>query len=376
MKQLAALPFIGLLLTAGPADYRGKYPVKSAPDGNFYLEAEEFALEGANGWEAQPWGENYYAATFANSFLSRKGFLGAPAQAENATASIKTTINEAGQYLVLVRYEAAYRFQTQFRIEVEQNGKRIFNRLYGDRDNLKIWAFGQKLKTELAWDWGASENIVWEGHDALTHLKTGIATIRLIAARQPTPAARRNVDLILLTRNKEEVLRRIDSEKYLPLDGLLTQQGDIHLRITNKDTKTLKLTAKNGTEHSPYWVHQRTWKPLQIEVHDGEASEWTEIGHLLDSLNDGQWDLGINPPGKVNIELAVTQADGSHKMIHTISGHFETIPLAYDANTRYTQRIRDRKQILYQLLDHLDKQPEHGRTPSETLIFANSTFFP
>ncbi|MBT6958805.1 MAG: hypothetical protein HN996_10315, partial [Opitutae bacterium] len=209
MKQLAAIPFFCIILNAGPEKYRGQYPVKSAPDGNFYLEAEEFSLEGLNGWKAQRWGENYYAATFANSFLSRKGFLGAPEQVEKATASITTTIDEAGQYLVLVRYEAAYRFQTQFRIEVEQDGKRIFNRLYGARENIKIWAFGQKLKTELAWSWGASENIVWEGHNALTNLKPGIATIRLIAAKQPTPAARRNVDLILLTRNKEEVLRRI-----------------------------------------------------------------------------------------------------------------------------------------------------------------------
>ena len=372
MKQLAAIPFFCIILNAGPEKYRGQYPVKSAPDGNFYLEAEEFSLEGLNGWKAQRWGENYYAATFANSFLSRKGFLGAPEQVEKATASITTTIDEAGQYLVLVRYEAAYRFQTQFRIEVEQDGKRIFNRLYGARENIKIWAFGQKLKTELAWSWGASENIVWEGHNALTNLKPGIATIRLIAAKQPTPAARRNVDLILLTRNKEEVLRRIDSEKYLPLDGLLTQQGDLHLRITNKGTKPLKLTAKNGTEHSPYWVHQRSWKPLEIKVPAGNTSEWNEVGHLLDTLNDGQWDLNINPPGDVTVEFAVTQTDGSRKMIHSLSGHFDTIPLAYDANTRYTQRIRDRKQILHQLLDHLDRQKEHGRIPTETLIFANS----
>ena len=40
------------------------------------MEAEEFQPAG-DAWRARPWGENYYAATFANSFLSRKAFLGA-----------------------------------------------------------------------------------------------------------------------------------------------------------------------------------------------------------------------------------------------------------------------------------------------------------
>lgn len=50
-----------------PADAAQAYrargePVLSAPDGNYYCEAEEFQIATA-GWQALPWGANYYAAT-------------------------------------------------------------------------------------------------------------------------------------------------------------------------------------------------------------------------------------------------------------------------------------------------------------------------
>src|SRR5947208_385650 len=83
----------------------------------------------------------------------------------------------------------------------------------GARDNLKIWAFGQKLKKEVAWDWGAGENVVWEGHDAAVQLKAGTARLTLVADKQPEPAARRNVDLVMLTSDEEQVKQRIDKDK-------------------------------------------------------------------------------------------------------------------------------------------------------------------
>ena len=376
MKPWIALPFIALNLQASPSQYRGDYPVQPSPDENFYLEAEEFSPTGRNGWKAMEWGENYYAATFANSFLSRKAFLGAPAQASNSVATIRANISEPGKYHVLARYEAAYRFETQFRIEVEQAGKKIFNRVYGAKDNLKIWAFHKKLQTDIAWSWGASENIVWEGHDAFVNLQPGEATIRLVAGKQPEPAAKRNVDLLLLTRDTNEILTRIESERYLPLDGLLTQQGDIRMRIQNASPHELQFSAKNGTEHSPYWVHKRNWKPIKGTVPADGISDWIEVGQLLDTLNDGQWDLKFKPASKVIVEFQLAQADGkTFQALPTFSGTFETLPLAYDGNTRYTQNLSDRSKILGDLLAYLKQQPQTGRTPTRTLLFAH-TFKP
>src|SRR5688572_23237140 len=110
-------------------------PVLPAPDGTIFCEAEEFHVE-KPGWRAQSWGANYYAATFANTFLSRKAFLGAPEKCEETVATIRVDVKEPGRYLALVRYEAAYRFETQFRVKIEQGGSAKIDRLYGARDNL------------------------------------------------------------------------------------------------------------------------------------------------------------------------------------------------------------------------------------------------
>src|SRR5690242_19796393 len=71
------------------AKYRSNgEPVTPQADGSIICEAEEFKVE-TPGWEAKPWGTNYYAATFANCFLSRKSYLGAPEQADGSTASVQ-----------------------------------------------------------------------------------------------------------------------------------------------------------------------------------------------------------------------------------------------------------------------------------------------
>src|SRR5436190_98520 len=133
----------------------------SARGAMIVAEAEEFAVKTEDniGWRRMKWGENYYCATFANTFLSRKAFLGADEQAKGS-ASISVTIPAAGRYLALVRYEAAPRFQTQFHLRVEQGGKVRLDRLYGARENEKIWPFSQGIKREYLAPWGAVENVV------------------------------------------------------------------------------------------------------------------------------------------------------------------------------------------------------------------------
>lgn len=356
--------------------------VNVQPDGLYICEAEEFQTDPKNqaGWQAKRWGENYYAATFANSFLSRKAFLGAPAECEPAKASRQVEIAEAGKYLVLVRYEAAYRFETQFQVQIEQGGKIVFDRQYGARDNLKIWAFRQKLKKEVGWSWGAVENIVWEGHDAFATLKPGKATITLTAGPQPEPAARRNVDLVMLTTDVEQVQKRIETENYLPLDGMLTQSGDVWMRVKNLGDQPLTFQGRkaqgggNWQQHSPYWVHQRNWKSPSVTVPPKATSEWVEVGSAMDSLNDGQWFWTGN--GQYQVEFALKQANGAKKPFATFQGE-GSLDLAADADTRYSHRLRTLDQVLYDLLAHLKKAnpAPHGKAPKLTPIYA-STFTP
>lgn len=390
MRLRLVVPTLALLaVTLAPAADAPRDPIRTAQDFHktgqavppvsdttIIAEAEEFTVK-APGWQAKAFGTNYHAATFANCFLSRQAYLGAPEQCDKTVATIEVEVPKAGKYLALVRYEACYRFETQFRLQVEQDGKNKLDRPYGARDNVKIWAFGQKLKKEVAWDWGASETIVWEGHDAAVELAAGKARLTLIAEKQPEPAARRNVDLVMLTSDETQVKNRIEKEQYLPLDGMLTQAGDVYLKVHNgKDSGALKLTVPNGTEHSPYWVHMRDWKPKTIDAAPGQSTDWVEVGSLLDTLSDGQWTLTAAGKGLLfDLEVGVRGPDGKVESIRKIEKQTGNVALAYFGNTRYSHRIRLADEVLYDLLDTLKKQPVRGVAPKRTLIYGG-TFDP
>ena len=359
---------------AAQAYGRANPVVAPEPDGTIVCEAEEFQVQ-RRGWQAKNWGTNYYAATFANTFLSRKAYLGAPEQCEETVATREAQVPTAGRYLALVRYEAAYRFETQFTLRIEQEGKVLLDRLYGARDNMKVWALGQRLKTEIAWGWGAVENVVWEGHDTYVDLQPGKVKLTLIAGRQQGDAARRNVDLVLLTTDEEQVTRRIKTEQYLPLDGMLTQSGDLYMKLHNQaDGSKMTLKVGAGQEHSPYWIHMRNWSPKALSTEPGQSTDWVEVGSVLDALNDGQWSLvaqAAEADGALHykLELGLMSADGSIEPIRTFESRSGKLELAYDANTRYTRRIRLTDDVLYDLLDYLKAHPVRGKRPERTLVF-------
>jgi hypothetical protein len=358
------IPAAQLFRTPGSA-------VTVAPDGSLICEAEEFQVKKpasaeAVGWQSKRWGDNYYAATFANTFLSRKAFLGAPENCGETAASIQVQVPAAGRYLVLVRYEAAYRFETQFKVKVEQGGKTKLDRLYGARDNVKIWAFGEKLKKEVGWSWGAVENVVWEGHDAYAELQPGLATITLIAGKQPGPAAKRNVDLVMLTTDEAQVQNRIAKENYLPLDGLMTQSGDVWIKVKNPGAAKVTITP-SWTEHSPYWVHMRTWKPISVAVEPGQTTDWVEIGSVMDSLNDGQWVLNA-AGGACKVTFGVKNAAGQIETIRELDVNGK-LPLVGFADMRYERRIQTQAEGVKELLDYLAKIPVHGKVPVRTLTY-------
>ena len=357
--------------------YRGTTPVAALPNDSILIEAEEFRVANPDGggWRPGNWGENYYAATFANTFLSRKAFLGAPEQCPRTEATIEVNVPKAGRYLVLARYEACFRFETRFRIRVEQGGQMRLDRPYGGREQPKIWAFHSGVKPEVGWNWGAVENVVWEGDDAFAELQPGVARLTLIAEKQPEPAARRNVDAILLTTDEADVKARIKKENYLPLDGLMTQAGDVFLKLKNRNPRAaVTLTVGHGTEHSPYWVHQRVWKPRTIASDPGQTTGWEEVGSLLDCLNDGQWKLGAASSDKNEaldyvVEFGVKTAGGEIQSIASFPSQAASLELAYDANTRYSRRIRTSDQVLYDVLDFLKQHPIVGQPPKRTIVY-------
>jgi hypothetical protein len=147
--------------------------------GALHMEAENMTLSPAAPGMPPPfnvtgWGrDHYYGATFENTFAHSKALLHSKAHSVGSARGTMQ-IPKAAKYYVGVRYEAAYRFETEFTLKVSQGGSAKLTQLYGQRASPKLWAFGWSLKNheiggcgldptpECHWTWGATENWVWE----------------------------------------------------------------------------------------------------------------------------------------------------------------------------------------------------------------------
>ena len=65
-----------------------------------------------------------------------------------------------------------------------------------------------------------------------------------------------------------------------------------------------EVTFPPCTEHSPYWIHIRTWKPKTLTVPAGQSTGWEEVGSLLDTLNDGRFGTRMHGTGPYAEQIA------------------------------------------------------------------------
>lgn len=339
-------------------------------------EGEDFKVVKGD-WAVVPFRENYFASTFAITFLSRMACLGAPEQVEKgkeAVAEQKISLPRDGEFEVLARYEQPYDFSAEFTVEVEQKGKVLYKETFGKLTDPKIWGCSGDPKARRApmqrFFWGATDNIVWQDQKGSVKLAAGEAVIRLIAGPQmdgATPrlqAGRRNVDVICLTDDKagREAQRKDgNSRTYLEMDGWLVQDGDLYVRIKNMGTAPVApelLPASEG-QHSPYYVHLRDWVAVKVlkngyaqpatayeltgpratavaaknlaprlgaelfkappedqKLAPGAVSGWVPMGQLLDSLNDSVWNF--KAPQKLGLEFAIPDGKGGLKTVKTL----------------------------------------------------------
>ena len=80
------------------------------------MEAENFTVAAGGEFVAGDWGHapHRFAATIANTFMSRRSCLHAPANVSSASsASMSFSVTKAGSYNVLLRYESAYLFDSE-----------------------------------------------------------------------------------------------------------------------------------------------------------------------------------------------------------------------------------------------------------------------
>eukprot|EP01050_Picozoa_sp_SAG11_P022345 SAG11_NODE_4204_length_2015_cov_1.736952_2_plen_308_part_00 len=243
------------------------------------MEAENFTASDT-GWKAMPWmlSNNRFAASVADTYLSRRAYLRGDA---NMTTGVISTMefeiedDEAGDYQALLRYEAAYNFETPVQLSIAEAplprptssvsprtlGKLVFNRTYGQRHSLKVYPFAAArlgpylngtgsamcgpgrmptdyMQAECWWAYGSTEQVVWEGVGTSLTLAAGKYVATLTSTDETghdysaDPSllafADRNLDVLVLTKNATDVESRVKwGPLVLPLDGMLTQGASV-----------------------------------------------------------------------------------------------------------------------------------------------------
>lgn len=307
-----------------------------------FAEAEDFTVT-SSGWKVLPYRENYYAGTFAVTFLSRMACLSAPdeiAPGRKAVAEQTVTIPYEDTFEVMVRYEQPFQFAAEFTVEVEQGGKVVGSFPCGRLTDPKVWAFNEHKRVPMErYSWSGTDNIVWQQPGSVK-LAAGAAKLRLIATEQKdgdkprVNVAKRNVDVVCLT-NDRAGMEAQKKTGYLEFDGWLVQDGDAFVRFTNpKDGfgPVVPVVAPfDQGQHSPYHVHVRDWPTQQVlksgrtvselkyqnagprsakvrpdalapviapapgaipdseYLQPGDTSGWVPLGPALDALNYSQW---------------------------------------------------------------------------------------
>lgn len=359
---------LAFTLTSGPAAAQEKLPVR------LFAEAEDFDVR--SGWRVMPYRDNYYAGTFAVTFLSRMACLACPEQTEKAVAEKVITIPYADTYELLARYEQPFQFSVEFTVDVEQGGKVIASFPCGRLSDPKIWGLnGHKRVPMERYSWSGTDNIVWQQPGAVK-LAAGPATLRLIATgqkdgdREREYAARRHVDVICLTNDKAGMEAQ-KKTSYLEYDGWLVQDGDLFVRFTNPRDAAQPVvpvvTPFEQGQHSPYYVHVRDWpketrvlksgrvpSPTRYAIHGprsekvkpaslapvvempsgaipdeqylkpGDTSGWVPLGHMVDALNNSQWFPRALTKGKsdsvhLRLEFGIPDGKGGIRVVKDIT---------------------------------------------------------
>lgn len=369
MKNLL-LSLLSLLVLTASGFGQERKPVR------LFAEAEDFTVT-APGWKVLPFRDNYYAGTFAITFLSRMGCLSAGelADGQKAIAEQTITIPYADTYELLVRYEQPFQFSVEFTVEVEQGGKVVASFPCGRLDQPKIWAFNNHQRVPMErYSWSGTDNIVWQ-QPGNVPLAAGVAKLRLIATAQKDGdkprinAAHRNVDVICLT-NDTAGMEAQKKAKYLEFDGWLVQEGDLFVRFTNPQDglgPCVPVVAPfEQGQHSPYYVHIRDWPTQQVlksgrtitatkftnagprseqvkpemlakivelppgaipeseYLQPGDTSGWVPLGPVIDALHHCQWFPKAIYKAKVNntidlrLEFGVPDGRGGIRVVKDI----------------------------------------------------------
>ncbi len=251
------------------------------------LEAEDFQVE--SGWKViRNGGGNYMVDAVGFNHVSGERLLGIDEKDETASAFLDVAVPETGAYRLWVRYEYPAFCETRFRVVVRQAGKVAIDRVLGTKDSPR-YAFGDpvpRAQHDPAWGpEGLMDEVV-----NVPELKAGPARVELHGVAQPQipgVAARRNIDLLYLTRDTADAWMKHyarQTKLYPILDAFRDTRGPRYeVRFTNRGEKPADYSIAHVYNRVPWGAGEAD---MVRGVAPGAASPWVGL-RLQDTAHFG-----------------------------------------------------------------------------------------
>jgi hypothetical protein len=228
------------------------------------LEAEDFQVE--SGWKVIRCVPGHAADGCGANHVSGERLLGLDEKDTTAVAFLDVTIPEAGAYRLWVRYACPPLGGARFRVVVRQDGKAVLDHVIGTKESPPS-------------DQGAG-GLVDEAV-GVPELKAGPAHLELRGAAQPQApgmAARRNIDLVYLTRDDADAWRKHYAKQnslYPILDAFRDTRGPRYeVRFTNKGDRPADFSIAHVYNRVPWGIGEG--EPVR-GVAPGGSSPWVGL---------------------------------------------------------------------------------------------------
>jgi len=248
-------------------------------------EGEFFQPQG-KGWAVTPMDDSYASHSYGGMWLTHGAVLGAAADTKDEVAVQAVTIPAAGAYRVWSKYQAPPYFNYLHRVEVLQNGKKVFEHVYGKKGTDRLWSFSGE-SDELWWFWGVDHDAA-ESPKATAQLAAGPAEIRLVTVANPAPAGKRFIDFVVLTTEPADTYEGFKPYKVgSPFTLEALAQTKLFIRFKNNAAAPAKLKINTPIGHyQPNYGGRSTEIPEAGPVPPGQWSPWVNIGPFCRLVHD------------------------------------------------------------------------------------------
>ena len=273
-------------------------------------EGERFEPKDNKGWKVLHQDQTYASHAYGGMWVTFGGLLGAPADSVGSVAVQEISVPEDGYYRVWSKYQSPPYYNFIHKIEVHQDGKKVFEHAYGKITAKRLYTFGghpynMPPYTQIWYPWGVDHDAA-EAPVRPVALKAGKAEVRLVTAKNIDPAGDRYVDFVVLTTETGDTYqgKHRNGQSKSPFMFEAMHAAPIYMRFKNVGKQPIQAQLHTNFGHftwhcgpksailpSPPKMPKRKRgepapKVIVPQIQPGQWSPWYKISHIVELVSD------------------------------------------------------------------------------------------